>query len=944
VRLLGREGETAALERALADVGAGGQRLLAISGEAGIGKSALLDHAAARAGEAGMLVLAARAAEHEQDVPFGLVVDALDDHVATFGPARLASLAPELEAVLPAVAAGSDTPPAAPSAIPWERFRLHRALRGLLEQLGRERPLALLLDDLQWADEATIELLLHLLRRPPRVPLLLVLALRPGRVPRLLDAGRRAHGWEELRLAPLAHATAGALLPDGLDAAARERILREAGGNPLFLRELARDVVAGGSRGGRGDAGEPVPPTLADAIAHDLDALDETAAAFAHGAAVAGDPFELDVAVAASDLDEDAAVAALDRLVAAGLVQPAAASRSFGFRHPLVHRVVADAVPPGWRMRAHARAAALLERRAAPPAVRAGHVERYAAPGDEAAIALFRAAAAEALSSSPAAAAHWYEAALRLLPHGDDARRADLLEPLGLALASCGRLDDSRAAIDDCIALLGPGEADRRVALIATVTVGDVLRGEFGVAEERLRRALEEAPPRRRPRLLHYRASVAFYKGDAAGIASWSEQAARALDALDGEEAELLAAASASQGALGRALLGEPAAAEIERAAARLEGVGDDVLAGQLDAVWTIGGNLAQVERYAAAAPVLRRGMRLARETRQGHLLLHFHSLLALVELPLLELDAALEHAETAEEGARLQGRGYDLGFALTQRARVLAARGQQAEAEQAAAESDALFGARDARSATVTGLIRSAVVRLERDPERLLSELVAIAGPRLERLNTTILGGVLLVATRAAIAAGRLDEAARWVDQGSAVASLDMPASRLRVVQADAELRLAQGDGAAAARLAEAAAGDAQRAGLRQEQLGAELLHGRALLTVGERDAALERLQSVAATAGRLGAFALRDEAARELRRAGARISMGARRAADAAGRVGLTERELAVAELVARGHSNKQVAAALFLSEKTVERHLSHVYAKLGLRARTELAAALG
>ncbi|HST38383.1 MAG TPA: AAA family ATPase, partial [Conexibacter sp.] len=520
--LLGRDVEIAALEGALADVGGGGQRLLAITGEAGIGKSALLDHAAVRSAADGLLVLAARAAEHERDVPFGLVVDALDDHVETLGAARLATLGPELEAVLPAVATHAETRPTEPSAIPWERFRIHRALRGLLELLGRERPLALLLDDVQWADEATVELLLHLLRRPPRVPFLLVFALRPGRVPRLLDAGRRAHGWEELRPAPLPRSAARSLLPDALDAAVRERILREADGNPLFLRELARGSAAGSDRD------EPVPGTLAAAIVQELDALDATAAAFADGAAVAGDPFDLDVAVAASDLDEATALAALDRLVAAGLMQPAAASRAFGFRHPLVHRIVADATPPGWRLQAHARAAALLEQRMAAPALRASHVERCASAGDEAAIALFGEAARESLGSSPAAAAHWYAAALRLLPHGDDARRAELLAPLGLALASAGRLDESRVAIDDCVALLGPADAERRGALIAAVTIADVLLGEFGVAEERLRRALEDAPPRRRPRLLQYRAAIAFFRGDAAGVASWSERALEA--------------------------------------------------------------------------------------------------------------------------------------------------------------------------------------------------------------------------------------------------------------------------------------------------------------------------------------------------------------------------------------------------------------------------------
>ncbi len=391
-------------------------------------------------------------------------------------------------------------------------------------------------------------------------------------------------------------------------------------------------------------------------------------------------------------------------------------------------------------------------------------------------------------------------------------------------------------------------------------------------------------------------------------------------------------------------LLGEPAGARVEQSARLLERVADEALAAQVDVAWTVGGNLSQVERYAAAVPVLRRGLRLARTSLQAHLFLHLHVVLAMAELPLLELDAALERLEVAEEATRLQGRRYELAFALTQKARVLAARGRQEEAEQAAFDSELLIGGTRAQGATVTLLAHNALIRHARDPQRLLRELRGVAGPRLRRLNRTAAGSVLLTATRAAIDAERLDEAAAWAQQASAVAGrLDLPATAVRAVRAEGELLLARGDHDGAVRLARAAVADALRHGLRQEQLGADLLAGRALLAGGSRDAAVARLQAVAATAGRHGAFADRDEAARALRSVGARLSMGAQRAADAAGRVALSERELAVAEQAARGAGNREIAAALHLSEKTVERHLSHVYAKLGIDGRGELAAAL-
>ena len=116
-RLLGRERELAAAAGAIAAVKDGGSRVLAVLGETGIGKSALLDALQRRAEAAGLLVLDGRAAEHERDVPFGLVIDALDDHVATLHPRRIESAGADLAAVLPAAAAGQTPapPPSAPA-------------------------------------------------------------------------------------------------------------------------------------------------------------------------------------------------------------------------------------------------------------------------------------------------------------------------------------------------------------------------------------------------------------------------------------------------------------------------------------------------------------------------------------------------------------------------------------------------------------------------------------------------------------------------------------------------------------------------------------------------------------------------------------------------------------------------------------------------------------
>jgi DNA-binding NarL/FixJ family response regulator len=940
VELVGRTGEIGEIERAVAAAREGEMRALAVVGEAGIGKSALLDAAAAAAERAGMLVLRGRAAEHEREVPFGLVVDALDDHVAGLHPSRLAAVGPELGVVLPAAGDGTAPPPAGAT----ERFRLHRSLRSLLELLGRERPVALLLDDLHWADEASVELVLHLLRRPPRVGFLLVAGMRPGSVAEpVRDAGRRSEGWLELRPEPLDREAALALLPADLDPGLRERLLETAAGNPFFLEQLAR-------HGG----GTEVPETLAAAVRGELAPLPAAARELAEGAAIAGDPFDLDIAAAAAGAPSGEAAegrgpvaagagpgasgaAAIDDLVAAGLVR-AEGGRRFRFRHPLVHRAIADSVPPGRRLEAHERAAAALAAAGAAPTVRAHHVAEFARPGDEEAVALLLAAAEATERTAPRTAAHWYAAALALLPHDATESRAEIVGPMAAALAAAGDLAGSRAAIAQGIDALGPQRAEQRAALTSVAATVEVLLGQFDAAEARLVTGLADAPAPQRTRLLLQRGAVAFFRGEVTDVLDW---VLRAEEELDADAAPSLRASVASQHGFGLALRGEGGAAERVLDAARiLEEDDDSEPAQRVESFWTVGGNLGQIERYATAVTILQRGLRLARETHQEHLLGHLQVLLAMAELPLLRLDDGLEHATAAEEIARLQTRAFDLGFALAVKARVLGARGDAVGAERAAVESDGLVPD-PAAAAARSILAHNAVVRLADDPERLLAGLERIAGRDLELLNPSVRAGIAVAATRAAIALDRLEDAERSARAGSgAIRDGEPPVSAMRARRAGAELALARGEADPAAEAAAEIAAEAGATGVRQEELEASFLRARALLADDRRDDALETLQGLATAAADLGALALRDAAARELRRSGARVSSRARRGG---GDGELTGREREIAELVAGGRSNKQVAAALFISEKTVERNLSAIYARLGIRSRVELPRAL-
>ena len=168
--LVGRQRELERLDALLSGL-ADGPAIAVVSGEAGIGKTRLLAEACDRADAQGHLVLSGRAAEFEEQLPFAAFVDALDDYLASLQGRSFAALEQEQRAELahlfPALAGLEED---APAGLQDERYRSHRAVRGLLESLSTSQPLVLALDDLHWSDTATLELLAHLLRRPPAGP------------------------------------------------------------------------------------------------------------------------------------------------------------------------------------------------------------------------------------------------------------------------------------------------------------------------------------------------------------------------------------------------------------------------------------------------------------------------------------------------------------------------------------------------------------------------------------------------------------------------------------------------------------------------------------------------------------------------------------------------------------------------------------------------------
>ena len=485
--LVGRARERDAIAGAVDALRSGTGGILELRGEPGIGKSRLLAELASLAAATGSTVLEARASEYEADLPYALWTEALDRHLAEAGARRLSRLGladpGSLAVLLPALAGLAAEQPA-----PSDRHRTHRALRDLLERLTATRPLVVCLDDVQWADPASGDMLAALVHRGPRAPVLLAIAGRAGGLPEdVATALARARHEQRSTLldpGPLNAKEAGELVGSVAPA-----IYASAGGNPFYLEQLARGHARVDAGAGTASDGS-IPPAVAAALTAELAALAPEARGMLDAAAVIGDPFESGIATDVAELPEADALRALDVLLAHALIRPAGAPRRFAFRHPVVRHAVYEESPRGWRLGAHGRAARALGRRGAGPVERAHHIAQSADPGDEEAIALLSTAAGQLqiartgdrsalLRRCAATAARRARAARAACPHPG--------QPRGRASRRRGRRERPRdAARRAC-------HRRRRRAARAHGRAG-----ERGVVARARRRGAEQAPGRTR--------------------------------------------------------------------------------------------------------------------------------------------------------------------------------------------------------------------------------------------------------------------------------------------------------------------------------------------------------------------------------------------------------------------------------------------------------------
>src|SRR5829696_3432767 len=271
--LVGRAEQLGTLDDLLAAADGGRPLAVEVVGEPGIGKTRLLSELVDRADAAGHLVLSGAASELERDLPFGVFVDALDEYLHGLEPRRLDALDDDvrngLANVFPSL---SELATAEGTAFRHERHRSHRAVRELLERLTGISPLVLVLDDVHWADPASIDLLGSLLRRPPDAAVLIAVALRPRQAPERLSAPlelpRRRGTLMHVELDVLTRIQADELLGEDIDEATAAALYNDSGGNPFYLEQLARSLEqTSAATPEQPVANLEVPPVVAAALA-----------------------------------------------------------------------------------------------------------------------------------------------------------------------------------------------------------------------------------------------------------------------------------------------------------------------------------------------------------------------------------------------------------------------------------------------------------------------------------------------------------------------------------------------------------------------------------------------------------------------------------------------------------------------------------------------------
>ncbi|GAA2456724.1 ATP-binding protein [Streptomyces glaucus] len=923
-RLVGRELELLLVREHVHEAAAG--RAVLLRGPSGIGKTRLMRAALAELAD-GTRVLTARCAENTTGAyetvralfePLGLADAAPQDHPLLRGSARLA---------LPAL-----TPDGAPGAVPADTYAVMHGLYWLTAALAAQGPLVLAVDDAQWCDEASLRWLGFLLRRAEDLPVALFLTLRGGTGavrPEVLDEIADNAACLTVDVQPLTEEAVGDLLRATLGAAPAPEVVAECaevtGGTPFLVQLVAEHLKERAPAAGPGRAALSEGLGRSAVARFQIDRLTPEQLAVARAIAVleAGD---IETVAALAGTRPGPADGAAQALRAAGLLR----ADSLEYKHDLVRQAVLEATPSAEQVALRERAARLLNDSGHPTEEVAGQLMLL--PGEPAPwmVTVLRSAALGAEQrGAPATAGQYLTRALRHDP--DDVA---LLSALARVLAH----NDHHTALshlEHALSLTADAGTRCRLVLQYAVTslgVQNSLRAFdlVGEALELARARLGESPA---DRALRTRVEAMFL------VAGLDEKTTvrrvgehfRGHRPPPGETAEerLLLGMLCALGTL----QGRPAA-ELVPAAEHVLRVGDVSLGG-----WgALGAGLTlwladEIEPVEAALTALlghaqRRGeawtCALASSTR------------AEVRLWAGDINRAVADAQFAFD---LVHRDLDVPTAVGPQCVLATASVHRGEARRAEEILDLVTRPRLDHFTLEyhTYLMARARTRAALgDPEGALGHLLRCGDSLAETgIDSPVLAPWWYDAAQLLAELGRPAEG-RDIVERIAPSVRRWDTARAHGMLAVARGALTPGDAgidllAEAARLLDGTPG-------RLEHARAEYLLGRRLLDRGDAPAARERLRRAIDVAVLCGNRLLVDQAVPVLTAAGGRLRRGTESPADA-----LSGSERQVAERAAAGATNREIAEALFLTQRTVEFHLTSVYRKLGIRGRQELAAAL-
>lgn len=912
--LVERAGELASIDDALQQARWGAGQFILVEGPAGVGKSALLSAAAARARQLESDVLSAHAGEFERGLPFEitrqLFVRVLVREPERRERALVHAAAPAARVLgLAATDSGLSAPSEAQHALYW-----------LAANLAAEAPLVLLIDDLQWADPSSQQWLLYLARRLDNLPLAVLTTWRtddPKTPSTVLDRLRDEPATRRLTPRPLTlpgvATVVRATLNAAVDPAACEAVHRLTAGNPFLVAELLRELPERGPPS-VSEIERARPDSVARGISRRMSRLSEAARALGDAVAILGDGCELRHSAALAGLDEREAIAAADELGSASIL---ASERPLRFEHPLVRAALHDAQPLQARDRAHLDAARLLASEGQPAERIASHLLSAPELADPWAAEQLEIAGQRSLRrGAPAEAVRLLERAVAEPPPPH--RRAQLLLALGRA-EHYTRHGHARAHLEEAVAMAADSSVRSEAAwtLAASVAADGDLAGYVRVLLDAAARARDD------DREQHLRLLALLAAGGSTGYVDSNE----AREAISREADRITGTTHGERLLLGviafEHLTKDSTPHEAIALAEKALGDGELFRGGEIDAA-PIGQSLMVLlvcDRLATARGAIDAG--LERAAQSGSLMARyiFCSLRCSAGWLTGDLDDSETYGRLALDLARdMPGL---VSMATSYLARTLVDRGLTDEADELLQQGPGQHA---------PNLYWSVLAHLRGAQGRHAE--AARAALKLEHIPTAQHGISCAIPWRLQAA---ISLAAAGEQSGATVLLTEQRpiTERWGLSRPIAALQRAEG-------LVHNNTKHLTHAVATLETTDVPLEKARTLIDLGamrrrdnQRSQARAALRTGLDLAHRCGADLLVTRATEELAACGARPRHLLLTGIDS-----LTASELRVARLAAQGKSNPEIAQHLYLSRKTIESHLGAIYRKLDINSREQLA----